>query len=159
MDSNLIYFGLKLNEYSQLMRRIHSDKLLFPDLSKKENCKWYLDHLTLFHCNSFNEKGKEQENECICNALQKEFDEQKGRLYIIKIVGYGISDKAFALKCEVVRPIPIKNKIPHITVCTFNGGKPFESNNIKNWYQFKENDYIYITGYMIKVVKDVNLKK
>lgn len=25
------------------------------------------------------------------------------------------------------------NKIPHITICTFNGGKPVDSNNITEW--------------------------
>ena len=30
------------------------------------------------------------------------------------------------------------NEIPHITICTFNGGKPVDSNNIVRWYYLDE---------------------
>ena len=30
-------------------------------------------------------------------------------------------------------PLVSVNKTPHITICTFNGGKPVDSNNITEW--------------------------
>lgn len=29
-----------------------------------------------------------------------------------------------------IEPLKCANEIPHITICTFNGGKPVDSNNI-----------------------------
>lgn len=58
----------------------------------------------------------------------------------------GISDKAMAFKvslqdsefdmCSLT--LLCANKIPHITICTFNGGKPVNSNNITKWYDLNE---------------------
>lgn len=50
----------------------------------------------------------------------------------IKIIGIGISDKAMAFKVNIF-PLVSVNKIPHITICTFNGGKPVDSNYITEW--------------------------
>lgn len=62
------------------------------------------------------------------------FEDRLGERYSIIIDGIGASDKSLAFRvagdsmCTVCA-----NKIPHITICTFNGGKPVDSNNITEW--------------------------
>ena len=57
----------------------------------------------------------------------------------ITIIGIGISDKAMAFKFRRSGIVtPCKNKIPHITICTFNNGKPVDSNKITEWYDLDE---------------------
>jgi hypothetical protein len=50
----------------------------------------------------------------------------------LEINGIGVSDKAMAFRCNIPENL-CANKIPHITICTFNGGKPVDSNNITEW--------------------------
>jgi hypothetical protein len=54
----------------------------------------------------------------------------------IKVIGIGTSDKAMAFKVNIF-PLVSVNKTPHITICTFNGGKPVDSNNITEWKDIK----------------------
>lgn len=37
-----------------------------------------------------------------------------------------------AFRCNIPENL-CANKIPYITICTFNGGKPVDSNNITEW--------------------------
>ena len=50
----------------------------------------------------------------------------------IKLVAVGISDKSMAFKVEGVDNI-CTNEVPHITIATFRGGNPVDSNKITNW--------------------------
>ena len=54
----------------------------------------------------------------------------------IRLVAVGISDKAMAFKVEGVDNI-CANEVPHITIATFRGGNPVDSNNITNWSDIK----------------------
>lgn len=54
----------------------------------------------------------------------------------LEIDGIGISDKALAFRCNLSEEL-CANKVPHITICTFNGGKPVDSNNITEWKNIK----------------------
>lgn len=69
----------------------------------------------------------------------------EGKNFEVYAVEYGISDKAFAVRLET--SIPCANEIKHITVATNpdNGGKPVDSNNIKDW---KEMSVITLSGYV-----------
>lgn len=58
----------------------------------------------------------------------------KRRLQIV-INGIGISDKAMAFRVDEHSVVCV-NDIPHITIATFSGGKPVESNYITNWKAF-----------------------
>lgn len=53
-----------------------------------------------------------------------------GKSVTLVVTELGLSDKAMAVKVE---GYPTNNKIPHVTVAvnTANGGKPFNSNQIK----------------------------
>ena len=89
--------------------------------------KKYLDHCTLMH-NSQKEYWLEiLLNDYLCNKFH------------ITILAVGISDKTMAFKVKrhgIV--VSCKNTIPHITICTFNDGKPVDSNNITKWYDLDE---------------------
>ena len=50
----------------------------------------------------------------------------------VKLGGIGSSDKAMAFKVEGVDNI-CANEVPHITIATFRGGNPVDSNKIINW--------------------------
>ena len=69
----------------------------------------------------------------------------EGKVFEVYAYEYGVSDKAFAVKLET--NIPCANEIKHITVMINpdNGGKPVDSNNIKDW---KKMPVITLSGYV-----------
>lgn len=97
----------------------------------------YLNHCTLLHKSQASTPSGHPQM-CFLNSLIK-----KGLIkYKIKITAIGVSDKAMAFKVVLYRKekprIYSYNDSPHITICTFNGGKPVESNNITKWYPLDE---------------------
>lgn len=84
--------------------------------------KIYLDHCTLLHVSQLHGNSE------IYNYL----NDRIGEKYEIVINGIGISDKAAAFRVAEYSVVCV-NEIPHITIATFNGGKPVDSNNIKEW--------------------------
>lgn len=84
--------------------------------------KIYLDHCTLLHVSQLHGNSE------IYNYL----NDRIGEKYEIVINGIGISDKAVAFRVAEYSVVCV-NEIPHITIATFNGGKPVDSNNIKEW--------------------------
>lgn len=82
----------------------------------------FIDHCTLLH------KSQLDSNE----NLQSYLESSLGKSMSIKLVAVGISDKAMAFKVEEVDNI-CANEVPHITIATFRGGNPVDSNKITNW--------------------------
>lgn len=82
----------------------------------------FIDHCTLLH------KSQLDSNE----NLQSYLESSLGKSMSIKLVAVGISDKAMAFKVEEVDNI-CANEVPHITIATFRGGNPVDSNKIANW--------------------------
>ena len=60
-----------------------------------------------------------------------------GKTVTLTATELGLSDKAMAVKVEGYHT---NNKIPHVTVAvnTAEGGKPFNSNQIKDWHSLDE---------------------
>ena len=81
-----------------------------------------IDHCTLLH------KSQLEGNE----KLQSYLESNLGKPISIKLVAVGVSDKAMAFKVEGVDNI-CANEVPHITIATFRGGNPVDSNKITNW--------------------------
>lgn len=81
-----------------------------------------LDHCTLLHVSQLHGNSE------IYNYL----NDRIGEKYEIVINGIGISDKAVAFRVAKYSVVCV-NEIPHITIATFNGGKPVDSNNITEW--------------------------
>ena len=82
----------------------------------------FIDHCTLLH------KSQLDSNE----NLQSYLESNLGKSMSIRLVAVGISDKAMAFKVEGVDNI-CANEVPHITIATFRGGNPVDSNKIDNW--------------------------
>lgn len=72
----------------------------------------------------------------------------------MKVVGYGVSEKAFAVLVET--DVPSTNDKKHITcaVNLDNGGKPVNSNSIENWTMLSPEKRFNLKG-----VVTINYKK
>lgn len=88
--------------------------------------KIYIDHCTLLHISQLHD------NQVFYDYLNT----RVGEKFSIVINGIGISDKVAAFRVDK-RSVVSCNSIPHITIATFNGGKPVDSNNIKEWKDIK----------------------
>lgn len=82
----------------------------------------FIDHCTLLH------KSQLDSNE----NSQSYLESSLGKSMSIRLMAVGISDKAMAFKVEEVDNI-CANEVPHITIATFRGGNPVDSNKITNW--------------------------
>lgn len=121
---NYEYYGLFLTEESKAMLKEwlisngYSSELLRAD-------KEYLDHCTLLHANQNNPLLERK----LENAVQVLTD-APNIMNTFLVDGIGVSDKAMAFRCRIDK---CANSIPHITVCTLNGGRPIDSNDILVW--------------------------
>ena len=112
------YYGLFLTDKCKetLMNWINDNGYYNP------NGKYYLDHCTLLH--------RSQKNEDVLSFC--EFWE--GAKFIMRITAIGKSNKAMAFKVEL-NEATCANANPHITICTFESGKPVDSNKIYDWVE------------------------
>lgn len=53
------------------------------------------------------------------------------------ITHIGVSRNAMAFKVKGIENL-CANDIPHITIATFDNGKPVDSNNIKSWFPLEK---------------------
>lgn len=93
--------------------------------------KKYLDHCTLLH----NSQKFLPQASYLIKLLNSKI---KDKEIEITIDAVGISNKAMAFRVILPNDVHSINKTPHVTICTFNGGKPVESNNITDWYSLEE---------------------
>lgn len=116
------YFGLFLDDNTR-------DKLasfIRTEINSSiidEADKVFLDHCTLLHKSQLHGNSE----------LYSYLESLMGKEIPIKLVALGMSDKAFAFK--VLLPVNgmCANTIPHITIATYKGGKPVDSNSITDW--------------------------
>lgn len=136
--NTFIYLGLFLNES---VRAILTDVAIthMPTILFKNNCKMHLSHLTLLFKSDVNtEKGQN------IIKMAESFNNSPVSLKIIEI---GSSDKCMAFKIEKTPWLEkyCMNATPHITICTYNDGKPVDSNRITDW---KKIEPVYCTATM-----------
>lgn len=136
IPENFIYFSLNLtqNSIEKLKRMLFKNQTIQAIIKTNRVTGEYLHHCTLFHKN---QEGLENKN--FYYELLKYIKDEINSIYKIKIIGWGWNNKALALlvdKESINLPRLINHKY-HITVCTFNGGRPVESNNISVWDMFK----------------------
>ena len=112
------YYGLFITDKCKetLMNWINDNGYYNP------NGKYYLDHCTLLH--------RSQKNEDVLSFC--EFWE--GAKFVMRITAIGKSNKAMAFKVEL-NEATCANANPHITICTFESGKPVDSNKIYDWVE------------------------
>lgn len=138
---NYQYFGLFLEEeYRENLMDIIISNPIIANLVLQRESTIYLDHCTLLHKNS-------KDEEVLNNLISHLKNNITYRLIINEI---GISNKAIAFRVEIGDPtLMCTNAKPHITICTINGGKPVDSNEIVNWIPIQE----YSVYCKLKMVK------
>lgn len=139
------YYGLFLTQESK--DRLNnwfwqSDYGLNDDIIKKGADKWHLDHVTLLH------SSMAQEHPTLETRLEAIIWAQSDGCYpTFEINGIGESYNALAFRCNIM-PYFCAAKVPHITICTFRGGVPKDSNNITEWRNINP---IMVKGVLKKV--------
>lgn len=126
---NFEYYGLFLTEESKAKLKawlINSNYQ--SEILKSE--KEYLDHCTMLH------KSQRVEDTYLIEEDLKFMLTVQVKNMRLEIDGIGVSDKALAFRCNLSEEL-CANKVPHITICTFNGGKPVDSNYITEWKDIK----------------------
>ena len=117
---------MKNYQYYGLFLDIDTKNMLMDNLTDNIDYnvadRIFIDHCTLLH------KSQLEGNE----KLQSYLESNLGKPISIKLVAVGVSDKAMAFKVEGVDNI-CANEVPHITIATFRGGNPVDSNKIINW--------------------------
>lgn len=125
---NFHYFGLFLDIYTKnILMNMLTDNIDY-NIALNVADKIFIDHCTLLHVSQLHGNSE------VFNNLNNRLGEN----IQIKIEGIGISDKAMAFKVILPKNVHSINKTSHITICTFNGGKPVESNNITKWFILEE---------------------
>lgn len=121
---NFHYFGLFLEDKAKIklldvlltfLHENNSSLVLFDD-------DIILDHCTLLHVSQLHGNS----------VFYDYLNTRIGKTFSIIINGIGMSDKAAAFRVDK-RSVVSRNNVPHITIATFNGGKPVDSNNITEW--------------------------
>lgn len=120
--NNFHYFGLFLDTDTKNMLMDTLTDNIDYNIALGVADRIFIDHCTLLH------KSQLEGNE----ELQSYLESNLGKSISIKLVAVGVSDKAMAFKVEGVGNI-CANKVPHITIATFRGGNPVDSNKIINW--------------------------
>jgi len=128
MENNWIYIGIFLDEKSK-----EKIKKLYPI---PEGWREYYDHMTVV----FNDSTD------IANAVKSINGCNIDKKFKLKIVGTGISDKAYAAHVELPKGVVCANKIAHITLGCSNSGNAVDSNYITNWSTLHES--LYVSGKM-----------
>ena len=120
--NNFHYFGLFLDTDTKNMLMDTLTDNIDYNIALGVADRIFIDHCTLLHKSQL-EGNKE---------LQSYLESNLGKSISIKLEAIGISDKAMAFKVEGVDNI-CANEVPHITIATFRGGNPVDSNRIINW--------------------------
>lgn len=120
--NNFHYFGLFLDTDTKNMLMDTLTDNIDYNIALGVADRIFIDHCTLLH------KSQLEGNE----ELQSYLESNLGKSISIKLVAVGVSDKAMAFKVEGVGNI-CANEVPHITIATFRGGNPVDSNKIINW--------------------------
>ena len=120
--NNFHYFGLFLSTNTKNVLMDGLTDSIDYNIALGVADRIFIDHCTLLH------KSQLEGNE----ELQSYLESNLGKSISIKLVAVGVSDKAMAFKVEGVDNI-CANEVPHITIATFRGGNPVDSNKIINW--------------------------
>ena len=138
------YYAVVLTESSKenLISYIKEGKGMYGDLFSILYAnleKIYCDHHTLMHHSKHN------------FYVEKLLRSSLNEVVTLKVTHIGFSGEAIAAKLERGKYIShiCTNEIPHITIGTFSGGKPVDSNNIKEWIEL--NKPIMLMGIIKKV--------
>jgi hypothetical protein len=116
LNDDWIYFGVFLDEQSKEKLRNLVRELGFYDW------KLFCHHMTIAFNNGSND----------AQSIYEEYKSRFGDEISLNVTHIGKSDNALAVKISY--PYPCLNDIPHITLAVPQGGKPVNSNYIKEWF-------------------------
>lgn len=137
------YYGLFLTDDSRnkLMQWVwENGKTYCVD---KRDGPLYINHVTLLHSSRAQEYPElERRLEVYVHMTPKHCAPT-----IFAIDGIGWSYNALAFRCNIM-PYFCAARVPHITICTFRGGVPKDSNNITEWRNINP---IMVKGMLKKV--------
>jgi len=146
LPDNFLYFSLYLTGKSK-KELLNFVKDNFENVINKAD-KLYLDHITLLHKN---DKRSDVIKFRMYELLNYIFENYVDEVYEVEIVAFGSNNRAAAFKVILPDGFPcFMFKTYHITIATFNGAKPVESNNIINWHELDEP--ITVTAVLEKVI-------
>lgn len=121
----LLYIGIGLDEYSSETIKKLGEEIINSKAITNFEPKYFCHHMTVSFYKNLNDKILEWARE------------NKGKEFTMNVTGIGFSDKAIAVKVET--NAPTTSNFKHITIATnlLTNGKPFDSNNIENWFTIK----------------------
>lgn len=141
---NVEYAGIFIDEESKLKLRNYVEGLWYVPKDYTE----YLDHITLYHYTAFSRDCK------LAAEVMKKIDKHiiDGNNPIkIRISAFGmIEGKVMAFK--IATELPTTNETLHLTIGTWNGGKPMDSNSITKWMPMSNS--IRISGTIKKIQRN-----
>ena len=115
------YYGIFLSEESKKVLKDFLDESWSYRTALSHSEKQYVHHCTVLH------KTAAYKSDILNYCESCLGIELAG-----KVVAVGYNDQAMAFKVEFPG-VPMVNRIPHITIATFDGGKPVDSNKIDVW--------------------------
>lgn len=138
-ETNWIYFGLFLDKKSKEKLEHLLEKILYEEFVDGLPMNIYCHHMTIAYNNH------SEESQQIYNRYKGEFGLER------KIIATHIGISRDAIAVRVSYDGDIINKIPHITLAVPIGGKPVNSNYIKEWRMLKSP--IILTGILGEFVR------
>ena len=139
-EKDWIYIGIFLDEKSKnKLKKIYPLPAWWTE---------YYDHMTVV----YNDHTK------LANDIKLINERNIGKKFKLKIIGPGISEKAYAVQVELPKGVVSANKITHITlgIAPISGASAVDSNYIETWSKIYEN--IYVTGIMKVYEQSANKK-
>lgn len=138
------YAGVFLDDEGKekLMKYIQ-DSWFIP----QEGLNICLDHITLYHNSAFRTDSKK------AAEVMKQIDKMimNNETHIkVRVNAFGIIDGKVAA-FRIATQLPSTNETLHITIGTYNDGKPFDSNLIDNWSPLMNG--VRVSGVIKKVVR------
>lgn len=131
------YFGLFLDtDTKNRLMDILTDDIDF-NISLGVADRILIDHCTLLHKSQLHGMSE----------LYSYLESRLSNTVKIQLVAVGTSDKAMAFKVKLPIPCICVNDIPHITIATFRGGKPVDSNNITHWRAIEPIEIMSVLDY------------
>lgn len=123
---NFEYYGIFINDNSKNKLKEFLSNIWRYNTALCFAEKQYIDHCTVLHKSEAYKKVILNYCEC-CLGIKLSG----------KITAVGWSDKSMAFKVKFPG-VPFPNKTPHITIATFDGGRPVDSNDIEIWEELEE---------------------
>ena len=123
-----IYIGIFLDERSK--KKL---KKLYP---LPEGWREFYDHMTVVY----------NDSTFVAEAVKSINEHNIGKKFKLKVVGPGISGKAYAVQVELPLGVVSANKITHKTLETESDGSAVDSNYITNWSKIYKP--LYVSGTM-----------